>query len=533
MKNNNRLKAVLTIFLVGLAGMAIHAQTSAKNSNTSLLEDIEKTFSSAPIRIDSRLELFIDKYLIEELKGNAKVKLHQPTPGEIVMVHDEPWEGSGSGYHSVFKDGDLYKMYYKAWQHRASSDLSTMHPLLCAYAESKDGIHWTKPNLRLYEFEGSKDNNIVFESGDIDGFKLDAGHPAVFKDENPDVSPDGLYKAILVGSKSDLGLVAYQSPDGIHWTSMSPDQIITDGVFDSQNLAFWDPIRKEYRAYWRYFEGGDGVNPYVGTRAIRTATSRDFINWENYADLKYVDSPEEELYTNQIKPYHRAPHIMIGFPARYIERGWSESMRVLPELEERAERSEKSERYGTVLTETLVMSSRDGVTFDRWNEAFIRPGAERKGTWTYGDIFTAWHVVETKSTTPGAPNELSLYVSDNYWKGTASSVRRYTLRLDGFASVQAPMKGGEVTTKALIFKGDALNLNFSSSAAGDILVELLDEHGKPIPGFTLSDCDPVFGDSIERTVSWKGSTDVSALAGKPVKLRFQLRDADLFAFQFK
>lgn len=524
--------ALLLGIITGPGSLELPAQTAMIDTKSSI-EGWQKSTPAAPINIDSRLELFIDDYIIEDLKNGAKVKLHHPIPQELIMVHDEPWEGSGSGYHSVFFDGELYRMYYKAWQHRSSSDLSNFHPLYCAYAESKDGINWTKPNLRLHEFKGSKDNNIVFISGEVDGFNLNAGHPAVFMDTNPDVPRDALYKAILISGKPKRGLVAYKSPDGVNWTLMSEDPIITNGAFDSQNLAFWDPVNKEYRVYWRYFERGDDVNPYVGTRGIRTATSKDFINWKEETDLSYVDSPEEELYTNQIKPYYRAPHILIGFPARYIERGWSESMRVLPELEERAKRSELSERYGTALTETLVMSSRDGKVFDRWNEAFIRPGIEKKGSWTYGDAYAAWHVVETKSTLPGAPNELSLYVSENYWKEQASALRRYTLRIDGFASVYAPMKGGEVITKEVIFKGNSLNLNFSSSAAGDVSVELLDQHGKPIPGYTLADCDPVFGDAIERSVSWKGNSDVSALSGKPVKLRFVLKDTDLYSFQFK
>ena len=91
------------------------------------------------------------------------------------------------------------------------------------------------------------------------------------------------------------------------------------GAFDSQNLAFWDPTLGKYRAYWRFFtERGNG-----NYRAIRTATSDDLIHWNEPSDLTYVDSPPEQLYTNQVKPYHRAPHLLIGFPTRYIDRGWS------------------------------------------------------------------------------------------------------------------------------------------------------------------------------------------------------------------
>ncbi|MCK5704063.1 MAG: hypothetical protein KAI29_23075, partial [Cyclobacteriaceae bacterium] len=192
-----------------------------------------------------------------------------------------------------------------------------------------------------------------------------------------------------------------------------------------------------------------------------------------------------------------------------------------------------SERYGTALTEGLLMASRDGETFKRWNEAFLRPGIERGGTWNYGQQYIAWSVVETKSALEGAPNEISLYAVENYWTGTSSDLRRYTLRIDGFVSVNAPMSGGELITKPLTFTGSKLFLNFSSSAAGGIQVEIQDKNGKPLPGFTLEDSPPLFGDSIERIVTWKNGRDLSSLEGKTIRLRFLIKDADLFSFKFK
>lgn len=484
-----------------------------------------------PIEIGSRLELFIDDYLIKDLTGKAELRLHHPEPKEIVVTHDAPWEGNGSGYHSIFRDGDLYKMYYKAWQIEVASKTPT-HSIHCCYAESDDGIHWRKPDLGLYDFQGSKDNNIVFIRGIMDGANADGGHPAVFKDENPNAKPDALYKAIL-RSQGERGLIAFKSPDGIHWKAIRTDPVITDGAFDSQNLAFWDGVNGVYRAYWRYFDEETDTLLYQGVRSIRTATSKDFIHWSHPSDLQYVDSPREHLYTNQIKPYYRAPHLLIGFPTRYIDRGWSQSMKALPESAHRLWRSSISERYGTAITEGLLMVSRDGVTFKRWNEAFLRPGIERKGTWNYGQQYIAWSVVETKSALEGAPNELSLYAVENYWTNTSCDLRRYTLRIDGFVSVNAPMSGGELITKPVIFKGDKLILNFSSSAAGDIRVELQDINGIPLPGYSLSDCPPIFGDTIERTVRWKDGGNLSSLEGKPIRLRFVLKDADLYSFHFK
>lgn len=489
-----------------------------------------------PLALGSRRELFVDGTLIDQLKGKAEQRLHQPQPQEIVLLHDAPWEGSGSGYHSIFRDGDLYRMYYKAW-HLDVKDgkVNTgTHPLFCCYAESDDGIHWRKPELGLHEFNGSKANNIVIGHETMGKAKPDGGHPAIFKDENPNAAPDARYKAI-VRSRGDHGLLALKSADGLRWSPMSETPIITDGAFDSQNLAFWDAQSGVYRAYWRYFTGGvtDEKNwKPEGDRAIRTATSKDFLHWENQRDLNYVDSPSEQLYTNQVKPYHRAPHLLLGFPTRYIERGWSESLRALPEREHRESRSKASDRYGMAITEGLFMASRDGVTFKRWNEAFLPPGIERPGTWNYGHQYLAWHVVETRSALEGAPNELSFYTTESYWTGNSSALRRYTLRLDGFVSIRAPMSGGELITQPITFTGKHLSLNFASSAAGGLQVELQDADGKALPCFSLEDAEPLFGDSVDRIVRWKKGPDVSAHAGKPIRLRFLLKDADLYSLRF-
>ncbi len=178
------------------------------------------------------------------------------------------------------------------------------------------------------------------------------------------------------------------------------------------------------------------------------------------------------------------------------------------------------------------MSSRDGVKFHRWNEAFLRPGIERPDAWHYGQQYIGWHLVETKSSLPQAPNELSLYASESYWHGKGSGLRRYTLRLDGFVSASAGWKGGRLLTRPLLFTGQQLQINFATSAAGSLRIEIQDSSGKTIEGFALTDCPEIFGDSVARNVKWNGGSDLSALAGKPVRLLVELKDADLYSFQF-
>lgn len=497
--------------------------------------------SAAPTAIGTRRELFIDDALIENLSGDVRRQLHHPQPREVVLRFDQPWEGTGCGYCSLFQDGDRYRLYYKGFNIKVQPGKivseNIAHRFTC-YAESADGIHWTKPELGQFEFNGSRANNIVLNSAMHGPLKVDAAHPAIFKDANPACPPEARYKGIF-RSDGPPGLVVMQSPDGLRWKPFHDQPVITHGAFDSQNLAFWDELRGEYRAYWRCFPGGvtEGKENWhpEGPRSIRTATSPDLVRWNPDHDLTYTGSPEpEELYVNQIKPYHRAPHLFIGFPARYVERPWGASLRALPDREHRERRSSAQMRYGTALTESVLMCSRDGVEFTRWPEGFLRPGPERSGTWNYGHQYLAWHLVETPSSfAPDGPPELSLYATEDYWLGQSGSVlRRYTLRLDGFVSLQAPHRGGEALTKPVTFSGHELRLNFATSVIGDVRVELQDLAGQPLPGFALDDCEPTFGDAIDRPVVWRDQPDLARHAGHPVRLRFALRDADLFAYRF-
>ena len=114
----------------------------------------------------------------------------------------------------------------------------------------------------------------------------------------------------------------------------------------------------------------------------------------------------------------------------------------------------------------------------------------------------------------------------------SNHVRRYVIRADGFASVQAPYAGGEFITKPFIFSGEKLSLNFATSAVGGLFVEIQTADEKPIEGFSHQDCRELIGDRIDQTVTWKHGTDVSRLAGKPIRLRIVMKDADLYSLQF-
>ncbi len=492
-----------------------------------------------PIDIGSRRELFVDDFLIDTLNG-ARREMHSPQPREVVMQFDRPWESFSPGWVTIIQDDNVLRMYYRATHTPPTygKPSSTPRRQVTCYAESKDGIRWSRPSLGLIEFDGSKDNNIMWDGVGSHNF-------SAVKDTNPDCAADARYKAVGRGkpmanepSPYEHGLYVLKSPDGIHWQPVRDKPVITKGGFDSQNLLFWDSVLGAYRAYWR----NRNVRKIPEWRDVRTAVSNDTLTWSKSRMLEYepgrrgtsdTDGKAHQYYTNGIHPYHRAPHILLGFPMRYIDRGWTASTDQLPELRQRLEVSKQLKRLGTALTDTLLIVSRDGVRFHVWPRAFIRPGIQRCGNWFYSDTGIALGIAETRSSLDEtAPNELSFYVRENGRIEAPGQLRRYTIRLDGFASLNASLEGGTALTRPLVFAGHRMEINFATSAGGSLRVGILDEIGNPIPGFSLDDCDLQYGDQIDRVVSWKSKAAVGDLAGTPVRLRIELKDADLYSFQF-
>ncbi len=465
------------------------------------------TAGAAPagvIELGDRRELFVDDYLIERLSG-VELRLQKPVPRNVAIDHDAPWEGNTSAYHTVFQDGNLFRAYYRGSHYGPSG---AYKPVVC-YAESRDGIEWYRPELGLVSYKGSTRNNIIWDGPGALDF-------TPFRDSNPDCREGEEYKAL--GSPSarnheEQALLAFKSPDGVHWSLLSEEPVMdhTAGtnVFDSQNLAFWEPRRGCYVEYHR-----DSIYPGgVRYRQIMTCTSTDFRRWTKPQLLQYGDAPVEHLYTNAVTPYYRAPHIYMGFPKRFVpDRRMPGSM-------------------AAGVSDGLYMTSRDGLHFKRWGEAFVRPGPQQR-RWGSRNNMTAWGILETASDLPTAPRELSIFSGEGFFGGEGSRLRRFTLRLDGFVSANAPLRGGELITRPFTFDGGALSLNAATSAAGSARVEIQDGDGKTLKGYALGDCDEIYGDYLDRKVTWNGLADVSRLAGQPVRLRFALSDADLYSLQF-
>jgi hypothetical protein len=457
------------------------------------------------IELKNRRELFVDHYLIDKLI-DAELCLQTPRDEGIALAFDEPWEGKFCAYCTIIRDGQKYRAYYRGLPEAGAE--GGRHEVTC-YAESSDGKTWTKPKLGLCVLDGSKDNNIVLTEQPF------THNFCPLLDSRPHVPASERYKAI--GGSAKSGLVAFASEDGLYWRKMRDEPVITKGAFDSQNVPLWSEAEQCYVCYFRV--------AVAGVRRIARVTSSDFLNWSQPTLMEYgllgdpaAKVPIEHLYTNQTSAYFRAPHICLAIAARFFP-----GKRVL--TAEQAKAIGVDPTYFNDCSDGVLMTTRGGNLYDRtFQEGFLRPGIGLEN-WTSRTNYPALNIVQT------GPTELSLYVNQNYGQPTAH-LRRYSLRLDGFASLKSRRKG-EMISKPLTFTGKQLELNFATSAGGGIGVEIQDVTGKPLPGFALHDCLTTVGNEVDRVVSWQSGSDVSALANRPVRLRFELVDADLFSLRFQ
>ncbi len=451
------------------------------------------------INVGTRRELFVDDYLIDRTR-DVRFDLKHPERREA-FVFDAPWESGSAFPQSVVTEGDTVRLYYRAAiQGNTKLDRVT----LIALAESHDGGKtFVRPNLGLTSFAGSTANNLV-----------SAGRPGVpppFLDTNPDCDPSARYK----GLQSSAGqLYAMASPDGIRWRLLRDAPLKYSGAFDTVNTAFWDAVAGCYRSYTRVWVNRETAEGLTRIRCIQSAGSDDFIHWSEPVENRYADDEQDvQLYTNATLPCPGAEHIYLSFPNRYTQRRW-------------IRHGDESPPKTPGCNDGLLMAGRDGVHWTRYRDAWIRPGLDARN-WRQRNNYPVWGIVPTSAT------EWSMYVSEHYMQpDVPGRLRRLAVRPHGFVSMHADYQGGEFVTKPLVFDGRCLRLNYATSAAGSIRVEIQDAGGKVLDGFGLNDMNPLFGDALDAGVRWKDGGDLAALIGRPVRLRFVMHDADLFALRF-
>ena len=497
--------------------------------------------SPATVTVGGNLQLFIDQSLIASTAG-AQLVQHAPHSGGYALKSEKPWEGDTLYISSIFRYQGQYRMLYRGVDKRTDSE--TYH--LCL-ATSRDGITWERPSLGLIDFDGSRDNNIV---ADGNGNRL--ANCFTFYDPRAETPADQRVKAFVwsdgkryyhySANRPERQLIVLGSADGrvfrdFGFKSNLASQRIN--AFDGGSI-FWSSAEQTFIGYFRWWDEkpapharllGDWMFPRAGVRSVFRSTSKDLVNWTEEIPMSYGDTPREHFYETGTFPYFRAPQLYVALANRF-----NPGRRALTLAEEHAlkVRSVPDSHGVRRLTFTsdandliLLLAKPGGSVYARpFLEAFMRPG-DNLGNWSSRSNYPPQHggLWATSAT------EMSFLVTRQHFQ-PANHIERMILRIDGFASMKAPYAGGEFITVPLIYTGDHLELNFSTSGAGEIRVEVQDASGKALPGLALDDCDPVIGDRIAGRVSWRGRESLSGYVGLPVRLRIKLFDADVYSFRF-
>jgi hypothetical protein len=420
---------------------------------------------------------------------------------------DRPWETSISGGNVLFDEG-RFRCWYSASLAKekqqvvfAEGRAMEVSGTATCYAESNDGIHWAKPSLGLFAFDGSKENNIVSPLWVDSPFRDDHGTPEerykafTFAELPAEDVPKG------AGAFYKYGLYGLVSPDGYHWTQL-PKPLVRH-FCDTWNIAGWDPLLKKYVGYFRGHTGG---------RSITRAETDDFHNWPMPQTLMYAgaeEGPSEDYYTSAYTTYPGIPRIRLMFPAIYHQ--------------------------NTDYVDVRLATSSDG---QGWNWVSRVPIIDHgaPGEWDRGSLY-------------GQPNLLRLPdgrlalpyngYDQTHNEGFSNSYKDWPKSETGMAWAvwdEGRLAGiqadgiGRFYAVSEDFKGGQILINARTAPGGRVEVELV-QKDKVLPGFAFADCVPFRGDGRWVPLRWKGKADLSELKGKRFQLHFRLTKAKVFGYR--
>jgi hypothetical protein len=509
----------------------IAAAVAARQSHSSELPSRASRPHPGTIEIGHRKELFVDDLLIDEA---TRISTFIPRPEKYidnpVLKPDRPWEpiqgqpgsyGVGiAGQAILFDETEkIFKMWYLGMGPPG-------HSFWC-YATSNDGYHWEKPALGIHEFQGSKENNIL-------GVYADPAYFNVIKDEH-DPDPKRRYKAMgeYDGPRPNQGggaVVAF-SPDGLRWTP-HPDIVMHHGpnLGDAPTMLGWDHLRRKYVCYPRpghpLAPEINGIGQHRHIRALGYSESDDFIHWTPNRPMLMPDRDDRVDFQ-----YER---FLVGVTGSFY-------IGLIP-VRESFERT----------FEVWALASRDGFHWT-WLDRH-RPLIERGEVGSYdgsgvscsGPVFHDGKVwIYFNGTRYKHRRSINIRPGVN----EMTSISLATLPMDRWVGLLAGLRVGSIITRPLVFEGSHLSADIvgavpvdldraerPGSRAGrsfddcEVRVSVTDQSGGPIEGFTPDRAKPVTTGGVQE-ITWEGGR-IAALAGKPVRLRFELRNAALFSIQF-
>jgi len=472
----------------------------------------------APVKIDSKHQLFVDDFLIKSMT-NIEREYHK-----LERHSDNPLWSSEQNMEQPFfvmrNEKGLFRLWYRQ-RIRFIDKEGNQRRFPTAYIESQDGLHWQAPNLGVIEADGNTENNYVFEKG-LYGIIY----------EPWETNPNRRFKGLALfepfsdeNQKEPVeGYWLYVSPDGIRWNREREHPVLTsslrkydpplEGIGDTSTFR-WDPILNKYIANTKLLIKDDEAfqNKY---RAFGIAESDDLIHWTQPRILFYRDEldPEDmQIYSHETFHY---------------ESMWFGIIKTMIIIEFQYERFWKH-------CELQLSLSRDGRNFLRSeNRTLFLPTPENTDAWD----------LDYPSTAPGSPirigNELWFYYTDHrHWsrdsdgpfpEADSMHLGLATLRVDGFASLNAGDSVGTVVTRPLTFEGNSLFINAEIENGGYIQAEFRTVWGQQVGSYSSEKCQKITGNVYKAQIVWEDTGSIELPVNESFRLVFELKNAKLYSF---
>ena len=460
-------------------------------------------------KIDVGRQLFVDNFLISTT--TLKRVYHYPEyhSSNPVLAPDKDWEqqGKDGGCAAPFSDGVWYDELegkFKMWYMAGGGEYSTGGSYVTCYAESADGINWTKPALNVVQ-----GTNIV-RMGSV----RDASSVWIDKQES---DATRRYKMFEVSGGAGKWQYHYlTSSTGLSWR----DNSTPSGHVADRSTVYQNPFRKVWTWSMRHNVRVNSSDPY-------TVRARDYM--ENSDPVTGNKAAVADLSAFWFGPWsaeQRHPRYSNndGSPGIYNHDAIAYESIMLGQFTVwQGPENDICERDGVIKRNQVMLGySRDGYSWYREDmNPFMTINDDDRSAWNNGNVQSA----------VGSPlivgDKLYFYVSGRKLVNGSEVVSTglATLRRDGFASMSGT---GTLTTEALKFSGEYLFVN--ADVRGSLAVEVLDEKGNAIAGFGKDDCQPVSSDAAKTMVCWKGGKSLKALQGQKIRIKFHLSDGDLYSF---
>lgn len=441
-------------------------------------------------------QLLVDDHAVEQ-KPDLVRTYHpfQKYAGNPVIVGDKPWEGPIIYVYGTVLPNETHTGY-RIWYHALPPDGG--YRLL--YATSSDGITWTKPNLNIVSFNGSTNNNIFIQRNNREHI------PSVI--HTPwEADPQRHYK--LINYNGPLGgFLGAFSADGFHFTDEPTNPLVT-GTGDVGNFV-WDFHTSQYLGYVKLNAYVDGLR----RRCVALTTTNNWPSWPAAQIILMPDEFDDRWATGTQKTDFYG---LCAFPYESMYIGFLWVLRVTGYV--------SGCQDGPIFVE--LVTSRDGIHWDR--EEGERPPILANGPsiWDAGMVFTTQQpLVENGQLKLYYGGVNGLHCGSN-WVG---SIGLATMRKDGFASLDAGSTGGSLLTRKLLNASGTLRVNYSTEQGGGVWVEVQDENGNAVPGYSQTECTPLQGDSTDAAVAW-GPITALPVTTDPIRLQFVLQNASIYSFR--